>query len=183
MNDPYRPWRTARTLTDLGRLTAQWLEGGISHIPGYGDGDRPAEETGPLVAALAAACRAGYVTTNSQPGRPLDDGAGQRAWVTGFCTEDTADKVKAAVLGTDLITLAVPPGWDNPVRIPVTIDDHAEFTWAGALDPETIEHYYAGICPHALEALDAAWQVDVIDPAWGRTELLWDRLAAALGTA
>lgn len=179
MTDDRRLWQRARTLADLGQLTAQWLEGTISYHPSYG-APEPHAETHDLVPALARANRAGYVTTNSQPGQPLTGGSGQRAYVSGFCTEQLADKIRAAILGTDLIALVTPAGWENYIQIPVTIDDGAEFTWVGGTyDEANIEHFYAQDCPSALPALLAAWQVEVLDPAWGRNDLLWAALDRA----
>ncbi len=63
-----RRWRSARTITDLGELMARWLEGEISSRPGYQARYGPDEETEYMVPTLAALCRAGYVTTCSQPG-------------------------------------------------------------------------------------------------------------------
>lgn len=179
MNKDRSLWHTARTLEDLGNLTAQWLEGAITHLPAY-YGDAPDEETQTLIPHLAAYNRAGFLTTDSQPGEPLEDGCGQRAWVSGFCTEDTCDKIRAACLGTDLIVIYTPPYCDNATQIVITIDDHAEFTWAGGtLDEANIEHYYGEDCPAALDALKSAWQIDVIDPVWGRNDLLWATLDTA----
>ncbi len=61
-------WRAARTLADLGELTAQWLEGKIASIPAVVPGCGPGEETAELIPVLAACNRAGYVTTVSRPG-------------------------------------------------------------------------------------------------------------------
>lgn len=170
-------WRTARTLEDLGNLTAQWLEGGITHLPAY-YGDAPDPETTPLISYLATYNRAGFLTTDSQPGQPFEDGCGQRAWVSGFCSEETCDEIRAACLGTDLIVIYTPPLLDNPTQIVVTIDDHAEYTWiGGSLDETNIDHYYGQDCPLALDAIKSAWQIDVIDPVWGRNDLLWATLA------
>ncbi|MFG1826736.1 DUF6919 domain-containing protein [Microbispora bryophytorum] len=169
-------WKNARTLTDLGELTAKWLEGTISYSPTYGDG--PDSETAPLIPVLAAANRAGYLTDFSQPGVPLADGYGQRAAVAGFADEQLVERIKTAILGTDLVAVVTPPGWDSPTQIPVTIDDGEAFTWAGgALDGPDIVHLYGEDCPAALEALLGAWQIDVLDPVWGRQDLLWGRLA------
>lgn len=63
-----RRWKSARTIADLGELMALWLEGEIASRPGYQPRFGPDEETGHLVPTLAALCRAGYVTTCSQPG-------------------------------------------------------------------------------------------------------------------
>jgi hypothetical protein len=55
-----------------------------------------------------------------------------------------------------------------------------ENTWFGNhLDLRDIEDDQAGygIChPGAIEALCAAWQVTIIDPEWGRNDVLWPAL-------
>ncbi|MCX4792636.1 hypothetical protein OG369_43455 [Streptomyces sp. NBC_01221] len=63
-----RRWTSARTVADLGELMALWLEGEIASRPGYAARYSPDEETEHLVPSLAALCRAGYITTCSQPG-------------------------------------------------------------------------------------------------------------------
>ncbi|MBK3567822.1 hypothetical protein [Streptomyces sp. MBT62] len=63
-----RRWRSARTISDLGELMALWLEGKIASRPGYQPRYGPDDETAHLVPTLAALCRTGYVTTQSQPG-------------------------------------------------------------------------------------------------------------------
>ncbi len=63
-----RRWKSARTVADLGELMALWLEGEIDSRPGYQPRFGPDDETKHIVPTLAALCRAGYVTTSSQPG-------------------------------------------------------------------------------------------------------------------
>ncbi len=63
-----RRWKAAKTLAALGELMALWLEGTIASRPGYQPHFGPDEETRHLVPTLAALCRAGYITTQSQPG-------------------------------------------------------------------------------------------------------------------
>ncbi|WP_051451056.1 DUF6919 domain-containing protein [Actinospica robiniae] len=177
-------WQYARTLADLGDLTADWLEGGNSYLPAYlpsQDGKiRPADETVSLIPHLARANRNGFVTTSSQPGVALADCSGQRAFVGGFCTADTAERIQDACLGTDLIAIATPPAWENPTRIAVSIRDAKPCTWAGAVvSVVDIGVYYGEDCPRAVASLFLAWQVAIIDPAWGRARLLWERLDAA----
>jgi hypothetical protein len=66
-------WRSARTLADLGELTARWIEGAIASQPGYfGAADLESDD---LVPVLAAVNRAGFRTDTSQPGElPVLDG-------------------------------------------------------------------------------------------------------------
>lgn len=81
-----RQWRDADSLAAIGELTARWLEGTLAYQP-EDFSTEPAPETRPVVPVLAALNRAGYVTTNSQPGAALRTGSGQRAFVTGHCDE------------------------------------------------------------------------------------------------
>jgi hypothetical protein len=67
-------WAEARTLTDIGQLTAQWLEGTITHNPGYGGPGGPDDETLALAPGLAIINRAGLVTDFSQPGERVFSG-------------------------------------------------------------------------------------------------------------
>jgi len=51
---------------DLGELTARWLEGSVTSVPGTVPGYGPDEETGLLVPVLAAANRR-FITSFSRP--------------------------------------------------------------------------------------------------------------------
>ncbi|MFJ9903936.1 DUF6919 domain-containing protein [Streptomyces sp. NPDC101152] len=172
-------WRAARTLDDLGELTAQWLEGRISYVLGYGTA-APDEETIPLVPVLADLNRHGYVTAFSQPGVPLDeDGDGQRAAVSGFCTEQTAQRIKASLLRTELVVVAYPGGSDVAPSIVATVYGGENVWVGGATSPSDLaDEYGEGLGLAGLDALCNAWQVDILDPVWGRTGLLWERLSA-----
>lgn len=173
-------WHAARTLDDLGQLGAQWLEGRITYLPGYLAAG-PEEETAPLVPFLAEANRNGYFTDFSQPGLTYPNGDAQRAAVSGFCSEDLANRIAAAALRTDLVAIVTPPGWDKPTQVPVTTDDGEAFTWVGGgLGADNIDHLYGADCPDAVEALKSASYVEVFDPVWGRNDLLWERLSAVL---
>lgn len=176
-------WRSARTLLDLGALTARWLEGDITFLPGY-DGV-PDPETEGLIPVLAAINRAGFVTDCSQPGEPAVDGWCQRAAVTGFCTGDLAARITDALAATDLVVLDAWPGFDCVIQVPVTLDDGKAHTWVGGtLDVEHLSEVYGPSCgPEAVLALVAAHQVAVFDPVWGRNDRLWPALATALGVA
>ncbi|MFB7594677.1 DUF6919 domain-containing protein [Streptomyces sp. NPDC056160] len=63
---------------------------------------RPENETAPLTSVLAEANRNGYglLPTGAPPG-----GDAQQAVVGGFCGENVASRIEAAVLRTDLIAL------------------------------------------------------------------------------
>jgi len=175
-------WLNARTLEDLGELTAQWLEGRISLLPAYA-ADAPAAETRGLIPHLAAFNRAGYVTTESQPGVPVDEDGGQRAFVSGFASEATIHAVEAAILGTRLVTLVSPPGRNSPYSIPVTMlmQGNDPCTFLGTpLSRSDVVAFYSDDCPLAVPMLVNAWQLDVFDPEWGDNTLLWETLAEVL---
>lgn len=195
-----RIWAGARTLVDLGEITAQWLEGHVqSHPNGHYGGPDP--ETEEIRDALIALNRAGFVTEGSQSGQTpdsADDGEGwrQRAAVYGFATAAAFDWVTRAVTEhPDLILVThdgAPPRWFPRLRdlfgrghdgaVPVTV-------WEGRVHTGFGNRLYAsdvGLCfgpcsTAAYDALCTARQVTVIDSRWGRKNYLWDALAAAAG--
>jgi hypothetical protein len=174
-------WWKARTVVDLGDMTARWLEGRLPYLPAY-FGDQPAEETEELISILAAINRAGFMTTQSQPGRRLGSKSGQRAFVTGFTAEENVQRIERALLPTELVMLATEPGLETFLRVPVTIDDGSAFTWVGwSESADDIDAQYGDdLSPAALIALRAAWCVELFDPKWGRNTLLWPSLLMAL---
>jgi hypothetical protein len=170
-------WQSAATISDLGELTARWLEGKLRWQPCY-RGDRPDPETDELVPVLAAMNRAGFWTEDSQPGVIEEDWC-QRAMVSGYCTEATSNAIQAAVLNTDLIVVTVPATLDNRTQIPVSRSGAVESTWAGGnSDPDG--QYDDDLSRAAVEAIRAAWHIEVIDPVWGRNDLLWDTVLGGL---
>lgn len=180
-DDDVAAWAAARDLIDLGELTAQWLEGHRSYHPGY-VADGPDEEASELVETLAGLNRAGFVTENSQPGIPLENGCAQRACVSGYCSGETAETLAFACLATDLLCLVAWPGTSSLLHVPVTMDDGRAFTWEGmSSTPDILVNQWAGVCSSdGVLAILEAWQVAVIDPVWGRNDLLWPTLREAL---
>lgn len=180
-------WQGARTLSDVGELTALWLEGGIASQPGYDGG--PADETWSLIPVLARLNRAGFVTTGSQPGL-VEEGGGtlleQCAAVEGFAGPHMATRLAEAAQAADLtIALHCPaelPRWRYRYvkSVAVTRVNGRDFTRFGVqLSRSHIRspHLGYGICHRdAVRALCSAWQVTVTDPIWGRPGLLWDAL-------
>lgn len=181
-------WAHTRTLTDLGELTAQWLEQTIPTQPGYHGG--PAEETLPLVPTLAAANRAGYVTYSSQPGHDGDGYDGvrwqQRPAVEGLVAGGPAAAgLVAAARGCDGLQVLVQSAarWRCRYDWAVTVTRR----WvAGEWEPMTgfgvqlsrreLASLYDG-CPRAaVRAAQGAWQVTLIDPEWGDGGRLWELL-------
>ena len=172
-------WMSANTLAELGELTARWLEGSLRvHAR-----DIPNGETTELIPALARFNRAGFKTEASQPGEDIDDGWAQRAFVFGFCDEQTAETIAAACMPTDLICVFCWPGTKSYLHIPVTLhDDGKAHTWAGmSLGAEDINGMWGDLySASAVDALVGAYQVSVIDPIWGRNDLLWATVDRAL---
>jgi hypothetical protein len=177
-------WRESGSLLDLCVLTAMWLKGLLPYHPAY-SASAPDPETTALVPHLAVLNEGGFLTEASQPGVPLVDGSGQRAFVEGFCDMRVQLDIERAILGTDIVMLAYPPGspGQDGLQIPVTMDGHEPFTWVGsAMTDEVIDSNYRsiGFHPDAVAALQDSWQVLIFDPQWGRNDLLWDRLGAAI---
>jgi hypothetical protein len=82
-----RLWGEAKTLEELGEVTAKWIEGSVSYHPCYG-GDID-DETTPLGEKLSYFNRNGLMTTFSQPAEPLDEeGFSQRACLEGYAREE-----------------------------------------------------------------------------------------------
>ena len=179
MTDLALSWETAKTLKDLGELTARWLEGADIEHPCY-QGGGPDPETSPLVPDLVELNRSEFVTECSQPGQPMTNGSGQRAFVAGFCREDVARHVAALGLWTDLIVIAFPPGFEDGRYIPITIDDYRPYTGGGRHGSDEFKHYTRACGAEAVEELRSSWTVHVIDPQWGRDRYLWEHMADAV---
>jgi len=179
------PWSACRTLADLADVTARWLQGELTYFPGHNNpSEPPLDETKSLIQVLVSLNRAGYVTTNSQPGQSMTrDGNAQRAFVRGYCSEDTFKRIDAAIYGTELIALPRPPGMYHLCPVPVTTVNGQNFTWGGMSSGESdaIAREFGGALSDAMvQVLANCWLVDVLDPVWGRTNLLWSKLQAGL---
>jgi hypothetical protein len=195
-------WQQAGTLAELGELTARWLEGCETWQPGYDGG--PDEETRELVPVLAPLCRAGFVTNFSQPGGTWTHRRGrawvQRAAVSGFCSEQTWDRLMAG-LEPQLVRHDT-AGGDRPLDLaawhpdwidmadggePITRVGRRLHTWVGRPMPTAyLRQTYTQVGPvrlgpAGLAALLGAHQVSVWDRRWGCADgQLWTVLAAAL---
>ena len=173
-------WGNARTLLDLGELVARWLEGRIPSLTHY-DAE-PAPETEAIAEILARLNRAGFFTTDSQPGMPLDNtGFAQRAWVNAYAGEEIAKRVAALGLHTDLIVFVFEPGQAGGYPLPITVRGFQPVTWDG-LGCADVDLYGItdGLSESARGELRAAWNLVVIDPAWGRKSYLWELVERAV---
>src|SRR6059058_4543261 len=122
-------WASANTLEDLANLTARWLEGDLDSQPGYQPHHGPDNETVSLIPTLARLNRAGFLTSNSQPGNSECvgyDGAtwAQRAVVDGWVSPGLAEGLVAAArdAGLIVVTNTVPRRFALPERSDSSID-------------------------------------------------------------
>ncbi|MEV5774263.1 hypothetical protein AB0L49_23885 [Streptomyces antimycoticus] len=179
-----RLWRSAQTLHDLGQRVALWLTGAIASQPGYTPNYGPDPETEYLVPVLARINELGYVTDCSQPGISGADGDDhweQRAAVSGLVDNpallrrlvDAAEEAGLLVICHD-----VTPG-PHPDGVAVTKVNGEDCTWFGGhvlvqdlrtIWPERI------IGRRAFARVAEAWQVTIIDPQYGRDDVLWEAL-------
>ncbi|MFD4392599.1 DUF6919 domain-containing protein [Streptomyces sp. NPDC058495] len=175
------PWRTARSIPDLGRFMALWLEGRLPQWPGYGAEFGYEESgTGHLVAPLAAANRSGFLTTLSQPaadGRGADGAHWrQRAFVSGTVRARSPLLARLPALEREGLTVIVgrPP---EPVAL--TDRDGEPTLVLGPWRPgrDHLAHEWAGTGRRALRELRRGTTVHVFDPVWGRDDRLWPALA------
>jgi hypothetical protein len=108
--DNHELWRKAKTLEDVGEMTANWIEGTSNYHPDYW-ANTVDEETIPLRSVLANFNRRGLVTDFSQPGKALtDEGFAQRAAVSGYACESVANRLAALTHRTYLVVFIFEPG-------------------------------------------------------------------------
>ena len=200
-----KTWATANNLTDLGELTAQWLEGRIDSQPGYyGPVDVDEDEAPGLTAALIMLNRIRFVTDSSQAGynpggddcggdHPCDDWQ-QRAAISGYAEDTTLAWLIDAVEGTRFQLLANErrpnykpcPGTKGVVvttRGNSKTGDRESYTVFGRpLSARDIDALYDMCSDDARSALKGAWQVVVYDPEWGPNDL-WMHLTRFAGGA
>lgn len=170
------PWSEAKSLEDLGEVTARWLQGeGFEH-PLYGGG--PDEETAEILADLVLLNRRGLVTTFSQPAEPIDNtGFGQRAAVEGYASEELARRIATVTLHTDLLVFLYRPGWEGGYQVPITLSEHHPYSWCGAVwGDEELIHWMKVCFEEGMLTLCGAWTVVAIDLKWGRKRRLWREL-------
>jgi len=173
-------WLDAKTLDDIGELTAQYIEGGLSFHPLHGNGID--EETIRIKDRLTFFNRNGFVTTQSQPAVPLsEDGHAQRACVEGWASIELAKQLATLGLHTDLLVFVCPAFEDYGCRIPVTLEEFRPYTWFGfnngAANLEEIEEKFS---EGAKWMFCLTWVVTIIDLQWGREYYLWDNVYECL---
>jgi hypothetical protein len=185
-------WATAESFADVCELTARWLEGDVGSQPGYRPEDGPADETRELVPVLAAACRAGYLTRDSQPGKVHTGLTGyqvaQHAYVYGFAQDDVLQRLQTGAESAGLWVCYgkadrrlydVDPTGRRQSRRRTVRDLRPDL--GTVLPRKTLHDGWTGygICSDTvLDLLCDAWQVTIIDPETARNDRVWPVLAA-----
>lgn len=175
-------WRQATTLAGAGELTARWLEGGSKYQPGhFAAGFDP--ETTALAPELARLNRSGLFTKESQPG--ISGAAlAQRQYVTGFCSPAAAGDLLALSTRSEFITVAHAPGDSSNAAIPVTLAGDDVATVLGSSENPVTEDQIRDWAEETNDALALlladSWYVEILDPVWGRNDVLLPAVLAAL---
>lgn len=186
-------WARASTLAELGEVTARWAEGNIKFHPnGYDEG--PDGETTGLIPALVALNRSGFVTSCSQPGVGPAWGFDNRVWwqraaVDGYTDPDTADRLEKACEAAGLIFInngraGWRTHWRNAVDVtasPVNgieiIEGSPRYVHTGFGTHMSRRAVKFDFDCYGADALLNAVQITIIDPQWGRNDLLWETVA------
>ena len=175
-------WRQAGTIPAAGELTARWLEGRSEYQPGT-FAPRFDDETRVIAGGLAGLNRSGLFTKESQPG-VLSEGHAQRAYVTGFCSVESAAALLELSGRTDLVTVAHAPGEASQSSIPVTLRDGDVVTVLGSSEGPVGDDQLRDWAEEANEGLALvladSWYVEVFDPVWGRNGVLLPAVLGAL---
>lgn len=177
-------WRQASTIAAAGELTARWLEGNSQYQPGVFSAGFD-DETSAIAGELARLNRNGLFTKESQPGVRAGDLA-QRAYVTAFCSPETAMALLALSTRTSLVTVAHAPGESSSASIPVTVQDGDVVTVLGSSEEPVAEDQLRDWAEESNETLALvladAWYVELFDPVWGRNDVLLPAALEALHT-
>ena len=167
-------WAAARTLADLGELTARWLTGDLASQPGYyGRVDVDEDDAPGLTAALVALNLAGVVTNSSQAGY---DGTGydgkrwtQHAWVSAHTDPSTSEwlAMEATAAGFEVTE------WTRGMsRRTVTYRAGRSYTEDGPIGRSDLHCMYDGVGRGAWRDLLGAVHVSIVDPVPGRN-IMW----------
>ncbi|MET9484781.1 hypothetical protein [Streptomyces sp. NPDC006638] len=173
-----RRWRKAGSFTDITELTARWLEGKIGSFPENLPNCGPDEETRPLIPALTTLCRAGYLTTTSQPG--LDEVVGGRHWqqraaVTGVVRDGALHRrLMKAARGAGLLVASR--------EIAVTVVNGVEYTWFGGCpDLRFVRECWSVTSSQGRDEVTGALPLTIVSPHYGPAgQNLWNTLVQAV---
>jgi hypothetical protein len=167
-----RQWQAARSIVDLGHLTARWLTGdGVTSCPGWPAGEGPEPETAQILPTLVTLNRAGMVTVASQPGHRFRNGIGQRPAVDGFCTAQTLGRIRRRLSGFEEEVRVVArrlAGRRHPTLIPCTWigtrEDLHVATVFGGLTSDVLAYMFEPVVhPTLMGQINACWAVTIFD--------------------
>jgi hypothetical protein len=172
-------WRQARDYAGLCELAASFVEGGIDFFPGWNAPDLD-DESDEIAAFLARLCRAGFLTTASQPAREE-----QRAFVAGFAPPALARRLAGSVRDADLVIVAFGAGCDpdtaRELPEPVSLHGGVAHAFAGHdARAEELVCFEDHVSADALEDLRARAWVSAHDRRLGRADALWDHLLRSI---
>ncbi len=175
-------WRQATTLEAAGELTARWLEGHSEYQAATFTATYDIE-TATIAAGLAALNRSGLFTKESQPGL-RSAGIDQRQYVTGFCSAEIAAELLALSTRSELVTVVHAPGDSSSAAIPVTLDGSEVVTVLGSSENPVTEEQIQDWADETNETLALlladSWYVEILDPFWGRDNVLLPAVLGAL---
>lgn len=172
-----RDFDDAQTISQLGKVTADWLGGAdnLNHPGGY---DEPADETAQIRDPLIQLNQAGYATYGSQPGHAPSVGWDgrtyeQRAAVDGFADREAADRIQAAAEAEGLTVIrhsGAGRSTDYSKDVDTTYADGQRVTSFGQrLSRSDLRLAMDG---HMTDELSRAEQITVVDPEIGRNDRL-----------
>ncbi|AWZ06878.1 MULTISPECIES: hypothetical protein [unclassified Streptomyces] len=182
-----RLWRSADSLQDLGDRVALWLTGAVASQAGYQPRYGPDPETAHLIPVLARLNRSGLITDCSQPGIETTEPDGthwsQRAAVTGLGA-DTGLLRRLALSARDaglwgIVHTAATPGAGRDGVIVTTVDGEPYTQFGAHMDRQVLETIWPPnqIGPGAHEGVLSSWQLTIVDPQYGRDDVLWPFLS------
>ncbi|MEV6133095.1 hypothetical protein AB0M05_40955 [Streptomyces violaceusniger] len=165
---------------------ARWLEGEIASRPGYQPRFGPDQETAHLVPTLAALCRAGYVTTCSQPGFAGTGANGlwweQRAAVELVVTDADllhrlADAAYAAGMVVRINDHRRDGGAQEQPVVVTTCDGEPMTAFGGRIGRADMAIQWSGLHPRLYAEVSTGTYVSIVAPEYGPAgERLWSVL-------
>ncbi|MGW2748933.1 DUF6919 domain-containing protein [Streptomyces sp. NPDC001450] len=174
-------WKAAQNVGQLGGLMALWLEGIIESRPGYQPRFGPDEETAHLVPSLAALCRAGFVTTGSQPGFAGTGADGlwweQRAAVEGLVADpELLRRLDDAATNAGML-VRVSNHWRGEDREPITVttrDGEPVTSFGGRVSRADLAAMWRGLNHQLYREVATGTYLTIVAPEYGLdSERLW----------
>ncbi|MFG2844220.1 DUF6919 domain-containing protein [Kitasatospora sp. NPDC048296] len=182
-----QPYRIdARSLADAANRLADWLDGSAAELTGPPLHVPHGAQCGPQD-VLAAANRAGILTVAAQSGAGPSVDSGRlrlrRAAVTALVTDRAMRRRLLTEARAAGLTVAQHPfprftwrlgrGGVDVSQLGTEPDD----VFGARQDRSELRYLLPGCHPDVLREAAGAWQVTIVDPAWGHNDRLWPLLA------